>query len=197
MIPSLTIIDNLLPENTALRLRREVLSQEFKDVPYMGGLYQGTNMEFAPPEIPQAISDFFARNIEVKVQAFRSGHEETKLHVNIHADNPISIWASVYYLNLPEDCQGGTAFYQMKETGWHDMPTQKILDESGHDLDWVRDKWVTPEDWNMTDLAAMRFNRLIIYPTKRFHSRFPLQGWGKKESPEHARLVWVSFFDLI
>lgn len=195
MIPSLTVIDNLVPDDKATQIREEVLKQGFKDIPFMGGLYQGTNMDFCPPEIPQAIANFFGREINMKVQAFRSGHDETRLHVNIHADNPIARWAGVYYLNLPEDCRGGTAFYRMKNKGWNDMPTQPEMEAKGVDLDWVRDQWTKPQSWDLTDIASMRFNRLIIYPTQRFHSRWPLEGWGKQSNPEHARLVWVGFWD--
>lgn len=196
MIPALTIVDDLLVNEKALEIRERAIDAGFQDLQYMGGTYQGTGVTYNPPEIVEAISEFFGgREINVHISAFRLGHKDTTLHVNIHSDNVIGRWAGVYYLNLPEQCKGGTAFYRLKETGWDTMPTQEVLDASGHDLDWLRDKWTNEEAWDLISLAGMKFNRFIFYPTEYFHSRFPLQGWGENEND--SRLVWVVFFDVI
>lgn len=198
MKASLTILDDLLPVERAYAIREEVLTQGFKDIEFMHGLYQGTNIEYRPSDIREAISAFFdGREIKMHVSAFRSGHKETSLHVNIHADNTIGAWAYVYYLSLPQDCQGGTAFWKMRGTEWQEMPTQKYIEENGISLEWIVSKWKKPEDWDMVSLAGMKFNRLILYPTEAFHSRFPLEGWGDPDDLEHARLVQVGFFDVI
>lgn len=198
MNAALTILDDFIPVERARIIREEVLTRGFKDIPFMHGLYQGTNMEYQPPDMVQSISDFFdGREIKVHVSAFRAGHKDTKLHVNIHADNTIGQWAGVYYLSLPEDCRGGTAFWKMKGTEWQEMPTQQYIEENGISLEWIVSKWTKPEDWDMISLAGMKFNRFIMYPTKTFHSRFPLQGWGEPDELEHARLVWVVFFDVL
>lgn len=197
MHPALTLVDEFLPHETALRIREGALAAGFKDLHFMGGTYQGTGVEFKPPEPKKALEAFFGSPVHIHISAFRSGHEDTKLHVNIHADNPVGRWAGVYYLNLPEDCKGGTAFWRMKETGWDEMPTQEVLDASPLNLEQVKEKWERPEDWDMVSLAGMKFNRFIFYPTPYFHSRFPLEGWGKQSDPAHARLVWVVFFDVL
>lgn len=195
MIPSLTIVDDFLVNEKALEIRQKALEAGFKDLQFMGGLYQGTGIEYRPPELPDAISTFFGgRNIKVHISAFRLGHKDTTLHVNIHSDNVIARWAGVYYLNPPEQCKGGTAFYRLKGVGWDTMPTQEVLDASGHNLDWLRDKWTDEEAWELISMAGMKWNRFIFYPTEYFHSRFPLQGWGDK--PDESRLVWVVFFDV-
>lgn len=196
MIPALTIIDDFLVNEKAEEIRREALKAGFKDLQFMGGTYQGTGIEYRPPELAEAISQFFGgREIKVHVSAFRLGHKDTTLHVNIHSDNVIARWAGVYYLNPPEQCKGGTAFYKLKGVNWETMPTQDILDASGHDLDWLRDKWTNEEAWDLISLAGMKWNRFIFYPTEYFHSRYPLNGWGSE--PEESRLVWVVFFDVI
>jgi hypothetical protein len=145
----------------------------------------------------EAISKFFGMPVKISISAFRLGHENTDLHVNIHSDNTVNgaRWAGVYYLNEPEQCKGGTAFYRLKETGWDTMPTQEQLDAVGKNLDWMKDKWTKEEEWDLISLAGMKFNRFIFYPCEYFHSRYPLKGWGNK--PEESRLVWVCFFDII
>jgi hypothetical protein len=197
MIPALTIIDGLLPNEVALAVRQHALEKGFKTFEYMQGVYQGTGLD-CPSCISEALAQFVGGNgIKVAIQAFRSGHEKTDLHTNIHADNPVAKWAGVYFLNLPEQCQGGTAFYRLKETGWDEMPTQEQLDSVGKDIDWMRSKWSDESQWDRTSIAGMKFNRMIFYPTSYFHSRFPLKGWGPEDKPEEARLVFVIFFDII
>lgn len=194
MHPSLTIIDDLLPHGVALSVRESAIEAGFETIQYMGGTYQGTGLKYNPDCIKQKIEEVFGRSLEFDKTAFRLGHKDTQLHVNIHADNVVSEWAGVYYLNLPQDCYGGTAFYTLKDTGWDTMPTQQQLDEKGLTLDWLRDKWTKEEAWNLNTVAGMKFNRLIFYPTRYFHSRFPLTGWGEEAKPCHARLVWVGFW---
>lgn len=197
MFPSLTIIDNLLPHERAIEIRDQAIKDGFTDFEYMSGVYQGTGLK-CPPDIAIALSQFVGGGgADIKIQAFRNGHEETDLHTNIHADNPIAQWAGVYYLNLPEQCKGGTAFYTLKETGWDMMPTQKMLDDVGKDIDWMRSKWSDESQWNLNTIAGMKFNRMIFYPTVMFHSRYPLKGWGPRDKPEESRLVHVCFFNIL
>ena len=117
MTLGLSIIDNLLPEEKALKLREDLLKSGFTDTFFMKAKYQGTNMEVPMDDIFIALSDVFSRPVKPEMGAFRLGHKDTELHTNIHADNPVAPWACVYYLNLPEQCKGGTAFYKHKETG--------------------------------------------------------------------------------
>lgn len=195
MLPALTVIDDFLGYEKALEIRNRVLAGEFKDLSFMGGVYQGTCVNVEAPEIKEGLEKFFSSKIELAIQAFRNGHKDTTLHVNIHSDNVITRWAAVYYLNLPEQCRGGTAFYQLKDTGWDTMPTQDVLDWSGKTLDWLKTKWTDEDAWHMTSFAGMKFDRLIFYPSEYFHSRYPLQGWG--DGKDDGRMVWVGFFDLV
>lgn len=192
MKTSLTIIDDFMPNPE--EIRKKALEAGFEDFPYMQGVYQGTGLNYKCPELREQIQNVFQRELDFHVSAFRSGGEETKLHVNIHADNSVSDFAGVYYLNLPEQCKGGTAFYTLKEYGWDEMPTEEQLKEKGKNLEWMTSKWTQPDAWELNTVAGMKFNRLIIYPTQYFHSRYPLEGWGT--TPENSRLVWVSFWKI-
>lgn len=197
MIPALTIIDGLLSNERALEVRQHALDKGFQNFEYMQGVYQGTGLDVLP-DVAEALGKFVGGGgVDVKIQAYRSGHEKTDLHTNIHADNPIARWAFVYYMNLPEQCRGGTAFYTLKETGWDEMPSQAQLDAIGKDIEWMRSKWSDPEQWNLNSIAGMKFNRLIMYPTSYFHSRYPTKGWGPESNPADARLVQVGFVDIV
>lgn len=197
MRPALNIIDDFLPQEIAQSLRDEVLESGFEDVAYMKGIYQGSNLTVSRAPLAIGISEAMGAPVSIKMSAFRLGHKETDLHTNIHADNPISEFAAVYYMNLPQQCFGGTAFYRHKPTDWQEMPTQEQLDDAQMTIDDMRESWGKEKDWDMISLAGMRWNRMITYPTKSFHSRYPLKGWGDKASPKDCRLICALFFDIL
>jgi len=49
--------------------------------------------------------------------------------------------------------------------------------------------------WRTTDYAASRCNRLYMFPTERFHGRWPR--FSEIEEAEDARLTMVLFFDVV
>ena len=48
-----------------------------------------------------------------------------------------------------------------------------------------------PDKWDQVGKVDMKFNRMAIYPTKRFHSRIS-GGFGT--DLKSARLTWITFF---
>lgn len=115
----------------------------------------------------------------------------------IHSDVEIGTYTGILFLNEPEQCYGGTAFWKYKQYGWSQHPTQRDLDflglkdkpelwkrllDDGHDQDY----------WEMIDYAPMAFNRLIVFPSVEFHSRWPKRSFGS--SVTDGRLVKVFFF---
>ena len=196
MIQTLALIDHALPTERALQMRNDVIASGFKDGFYMKGKYKSCNMEIPMDDLYISLSDFFGRPIVPTLGAFRLGHEDTDLHTNIHADNPVARWAAVYYLNLPDQCRGGTAFYKHKAQQWDSMPTKELLDERGITLDEFKESWTKDEDWDIISIAGMKFNRMCVYPTQMFHSRYPLKGWGNEKNPEECRLIAAMFFDV-
>ena len=47
--------------------------------------------------------------------------------------------------------------------------------------------------WNRVGLARQQFNRLITYPCRLFHSRFPQRSAGR--DLQTGRLIWVAFYN--
>jgi hypothetical protein len=74
------------------------------------------------------------------------------------------------------------------------MPTNEQLSAAGYSLEELSKDWHEAEAWDQLTLAGMKNNRLIIYPSQVFHSRWPWQGFGT--GPENARLIWCAFFDI-
>lgn len=85
---------------------------------------------------------------------------------HIDHPNPLAL-ASTIYLNTPEECAGGTAFYTFngKDTG-----VEYGLTEGSDNID----QYVTDSvgDWKLEHIAEMKFNRMIIYPAAVYHAAY-------------------------
>jgi hypothetical protein len=86
-------------------------------------------------------------------------------HVDLREPNR---YASSVYLNTPEECRGGTAFYTYKGSQAGPLPgsvprTTFITDSVG--------------DWEMIYLAEMKYNRMIVYQQNILHSAYIKPGW--------------------
>jgi hypothetical protein len=196
----LSIFDNFLPEGWCEKLRNEVLAdgfttemvEEAKGHPPTP--YYTVNMKRDMTEFFSHVEAALAQNIKPEMGAFRLGEDKSHLHNFVHADHTCADLACVYYLNRPRHCQGGTAFWKHRRFGWISMPTQEQIEKVGYSLDELKEDWMDPNAWDMVTLAGMQTNRLIIYPTAMFHSRWPWQGFGTK--PENSRLIFAGFFSI-
>jgi hypothetical protein len=88
----------------------------------------------------------------------------------------------------------GTAFWEHIETGWDQQPTLDQLQAKGLTLEEFRADWNRANAWRKKSLAGAAYNRLVTYPTVKFHSRWPWTGFGHDRN---ARLIHASFFDLL
>jgi hypothetical protein len=118
---------------------------------------------------------------------------------DIHADSAYSEYAFVLYLNPPDQCRGGTAFWRNKKYGWCALPTEKDVRRMGKSpqrvLKDLCDQAADELNWEKVHMADMKTNRLITYPTTQFHSRWPLEGFGS--TPDDGRLVAVGFYTVL
>lgn len=93
-----------------------------------------------------------------------------------HTDTTdMRIFASAIYLNKPEECRGGTAFYRFGgnlyntkcpntlDVAGMQKPTYYLTDSNG--------------DWELVYLAEMKWNRAIIYPGAMHHSAYVKEDW--------------------
>lgn len=76
-------------------------------------------------------------------------------------------FASGIYLNTPEECTGGTAFYTYK--GSQEGPDPNTVPKT---------KYITDSDgdWEMLYLAEMKFNRMILYEQNILHTAYVKPG---------------------
>ena len=108
-------------------------------------------------------------------------------------------YASVLYLNSPDQCQGGTAFWRHRHLGIDGLPNREDLAKHSVDSDdfykQIEHDWKVKELWEQTDFVPMKWNRFITYPTSFFHSRFPFEAFGS--GPKDGRLIWICFYDIV
>ena len=143
----------------------------------------------------------------------RSGREIQAHQRTPHVD--ATDVAGVLYLNPPEQCRGGTAFYRHRASGLEAMPSRA----EGRVVELMRDRglwtlgqlaqWLmTPPadeasgfltrstpDWELMSLVPMRFNRLVLYEGALFHSGFIEDGWFGNDL-SRRRLTLNGFADL-
>lgn len=178
------LVDNFLPN--AEEVRKQALNSEFGD--YLGkdgetykrvcitdipGLKDRIELAFGP--------------INMLGMGFRLNYEGELPNNSIHSDMGWGTHALVLYL-----CEGsgGTAFWEHKKTGASVIePGQVDLFES------INGDWDDESKWKQLFLADLKFNRAVIYESKRFHSRYPFEAFGS--TPEDGRLVAVAFFTPI
>ncbi len=89
-------------------------------------------------------------------------------------------FTAVMYLTLPQHCQGGTSFFRHRPT-----------DHASFDPDSSsKYNFADPAQWEEVDRVPMKFNRMVVYPGKLFHSPTP-PFFG--DTIENARLSQTMF----
>ena len=94
----------------------------------------------------------------------------------IHTDH-FNTWAGVLYLTPDAPLNGGTAFYRHKKTGA----------TRAHELKGYESQDITK--WEVTDIVANRYNRLVLYHSDLFHNSLNYFG----NTVETARLFQLFF----
>tara|TARA_B100001964_G_scaffold118061_1_gene131522 strand:- start:5044 stop:5781 length:738 start_codon:yes stop_codon:yes gene_type:complete len=93
-----------------------------------------------------------------------------------HTDG-LNVVANNIFLNLEEECSGGTAIYRSKLSNscdvrqtenWEEYADNYNIHEDGsvyYDISW-------PDHWFIETIIPMKFNRCIIYPGYLFHGAY-------------------------
>ncbi len=89
-----------------------------------------------------------------------------------HCDESMSMadYAVSVYLNTPEECAGGTGLYTFKDYRWGNNSNRTLDFEGTVPIDY----YLTDDagDWKLIELIEMKFNRLIMYPQKHYHTAY-------------------------
>ena len=158
-----------------------------------GALYTGISA-FPVHHWFKRIEELIGAKIKPGISCFRLNLSGELPHSWVHSDDICAKWASVLYVNLPEQCRGGTAFWRHVTRGIDRLPTREELGDNADAMysnmtrEWKELHW-----WEQIGFVPMKFNRFITYPTCLFHSRYPFEGFGS--GPKDGRLIWICFYD--
>jgi hypothetical protein len=178
----------------AEQVRKMVVGGEFetKHGPD-GALYTGIST-YPVPHWFDRLSELLGTKIKPNISCFRLNLAGELPHSWVHSDDICAKYASVLYLNLPEQCSGGTAFWKHRTRNIDRLPTRAELGSNADEFyQAINREWKELHHWEMIDFVPMRFNRFITYPTCLFHSRHPFEGFG--HGSEDGRLIWICFYD--
>lgn len=180
-----TIVDGAIERPGELRTYALRASYADVDVP-RDGTYKRVAVQTAPG-LSEAVQAAVGRPVETVGEAFRLNYGFELPNNWVHADVGYGDVAAVLYLSLPQHCYGGTAFWRHKDTGLDSLPAEGDPRRAEIITDWLR-----LGAWEKIRVARMAFNRLILYPTQKFHSRWPFPAFG--HGPADGRLIAVGFY---
>lgn len=189
------VLDNFLLDPEGERAR--ALEGTYKTIGHNALTYRGISL-CEDLDNQARIANYLGHSGAGKWEVFwRRYLKSEKNETYIHNDCIIGQYTCILFLNTPEQCKGGTAFWMHKLYKWFMNPSIGDMDCLG-----LRD---TPEffrallqdgfdesKWEMIDYVPMQFNRLIIFPSSRFHSRYPQEAFG--DDTESGRLIKVFFY---
>ena len=149
------------------------------------------------------VSAILQKPIKMRYSFLRLSTLDIDVTMRIHTDTGMRAdYACLVYLSdAPEDRAFdelyGTAFWRHEKYGksWT-LPNEKAhfinIDKKEHDR-LITDDSQDPSKWKMDSFVSVKKNRMLIYPTSIFHSRYPWKGWGKDQTD--GRTIWMMFFD--
>lgn len=188
------VVDDFLPPSLFEAVQQFARNASYGTVDYQGHQFAGVarDTDFGLQEMLQQLT---GEPLLPVLSYFRLGlaEEPQEARNAIHADTSVDAeFATVLYLCDPGQEHGGTAFWRHNWLQRDAVPaevTPALVEKLNRDgLDWGGDRWT------FGTVVAERSNRLLVYPTRYFHSRWPQQGRGA--APEDGRLVHVGFFNI-
>lgn len=177
--------------------RQLALDSEYKSITHNELLYRGISLKNDKDHL-EKIEKLFSCKLdkdasEVMYRRYLK-HETNETY--IHSDVLIGHYTGILFLSDPKDCSGGTAFWRHKKYGWERHPSVDRVQQQGllnnKELwDSIYQDGFDESKWNLLGAAEMRFNRLVLFESDRYHSRYPMEAFGTKL--DDSRLIKVFF----
>lgn len=178
--------------------RTRAIASEFKTVEHNGITYRGIALT-EDKEHGERIEELLGKKLEGPRTVYwrRNLADETN-ETYIHSDSQIGAFTAVACLTPRELCRGGTAFWRHKKHGWISQPSKDEMKAAG--LPDTPEFWkeiyqdgFDESKWELLDVAELKWNRLVVFPSTLFHSRYPKESFGS--SPGDGRLIKVFFLN--
>ena len=121
---------------------------------------------------------------------------EMTMGLDIHADD--CLLGGILYLNLQEQCQGGTSIFRHKATGLYAFPTEQQQEALGLAIEpesyfdyFCKEEGLDRSKWEEIMRVEMRPNRLVLIRGRLFHSH----SWLFGDCLANGRLVQLYFLN--
>ena len=191
MNTNLIITDNFYVHSD--KVREFALSQEFS----VRGNYPGQRTTpFYYDDLKNCIQ-YLVQNAGGKITQFEefdynTAYQYTTAKDNswIHSDQT-TMWAGVCYLTPDAPLTSGTAIYKHKETGLYKAATKEDGSYDKETMDKIYKDSRDMSKWEVVDVIANKFNRLVLYRGDLFHSSLDYFGKDKYD----GRLFQTFFFN--
>lgn len=173
---SLFVVDNFYADPDSVR--EFALTREYT----VRGNYPGLRtVSYATPEIKDKFQSFIQpfgeiTRFDIEADAYNGAFQYTTQEETswIHQDEATD-WGGIIYLTPDAPLSSGTCFYE---------PKVPMTFEEGNT--WGRDL----TKWNLVDRIGNRYNRLVLFNSKRWHMSMDYFGKGLHD----GRLFQVFFF---
>lgn len=174
------ILDEVLTPEQFAKVKAQAYASTYQTIHYGGLSFPG--MAVIPPDISKVLGCLVGLTHDPILTYFRVGNSADEHTSFIHTDHGLGRLAMILYLNTSE--ADGTAFWTHRQT-WKDSSVGETADERLlHQQDHL-----SAGAWIRYETVSMRENRLVIFPTSLYHSRFPFH----PTFPD--RRVLVTFFE--
>lgn len=199
---NLIVIDDFYKDPDTIRYM--ALNAEYRDVRqlnYPG--YQSVHT-FTSDAMRKKFGEILSRPLDIPKDSvifgkFRIMLKETGSRLKVHIDGDCD-WTGVLYLNPPETCEGGTAFFRHKRTGLEGPVHGESLKFYGFDS-WedlekniIEQDTLKAEAWEETSFVGMKYNRLILFKGgEMFHCHTHSFGTAKAD----GRMTQNFFFNEV
>ena len=199
-MPNIQIHDDFLPSDTFHELKDFIVDNP--DALFEYPLDEEVSMLVS--EVPESFKQVIIKTLEEKegtpvepiTMYYRVNTSDFDTKDRIHCDLDVQgvepKRAGVLYLTQPSpndsrQVSDGTAF-------WLEHGGENHFD---HDIDYHDCVLNSPGAFNfwLDFVVSARYNRMLTYPARYFHSRYPAKAWGEREGNlDEARIVVVVFY---
>lgn len=178
MLDRVRVFSNVI-ENPA-DYRQRALSLPFESLTFEGQeTYHGIAVAAHIPDIPEWIAARFP-SLKPNVTFFRRSPFGQIEPAYIHSDADMGDWTGILYLNENPPEHDGTLFWRHKKTGRTEIGDGFTGSGEFQQIDrWAQWKHI-----------QARFNQLVLFPSRYFHSRALFKNHGDGDA---ARLIQVVF----
>ncbi len=181
VIPDVHVYDNVLSDPTAYR--ELALAHAFQTFEVGGVEWHG----FSACE-PSGFTDWLIEmrpDLTATLSLLRQSPEGQEEPHFIHTDLSMGDWTAILYLTPDPKDGDGTDFWRHRWSGVtesHAKSATAMVQEA--------QAWSDREQWSLRQHVSSRFNRVVLFPAKYFHSRSLRENYGHDET---ARLTQIVF----